>query len=71
VVESFDAPRGLGVVVDTSGERWPFHCTALTDGSREIAPETEVVFVVAPGALGRMEARRITAGLPDPRSSPH
>jgi cold shock CspA family protein len=54
-VRSFDAPRGVGVVVDDAGTEYPFHCTAIADGTREIAPGTRVKFEVTPG-LGRWEA---------------
>ena len=54
-VESFDAHRGTGVVMEESGDAYPFHCTAILDGSREIEPGTRVHFAVAPG-LGRWEA---------------
>jgi CspA family cold shock protein len=54
-VVSFDAPRGLGVVVDDDGADFPFHCTAIADGSRTIEPGTRVRFEIAPG-LGRWEA---------------
>ena len=54
-VRSFDAPRGTGVVVDEAGTEYPFHCTAIADGTREIAPGTRVKFEISPG-LGRWEA---------------
>jgi cold shock CspA family protein len=54
-VESFDAHRGIGVVVDDLGATFPFHCTAIADGTREIEPGTRVRFEVVPG-LGRWEA---------------
>ena len=54
-VDSFDERRGTGVVTATSGEQFPFHSTAIVDGTRTIAPGTEVRFEVAPG-LGRWEA---------------
>ena len=54
-VESFDAHRGLGVVVDDDGTEFPFHCTEIADGSRDIAAGTRVQFEIAPG-LGRWEA---------------
>jgi cold shock CspA family protein len=60
VVESFDGGRGLGTVVTTDGRRLPFHCTAIADGTRQIDEGAEVVFEVAPGALGRLEARGLT-----------
>jgi len=56
-VTAFDAHRGLGTVVDEAGSELPFHCTAITDGSRRIEVGARVSFVVVPGHLGRMEAR--------------
>jgi cold shock CspA family protein len=55
-VVGFDEGRGVGVVADEDGRRYPFHCTAIADGSRTIAEGTRVCFVVAPGHLGRLEA---------------
>jgi cold shock CspA family protein len=57
-VEAFDGRRGTGVVIDDAGEQYPFHCTAVADGTRDIAPGTRVRFVVSPG-LGRWEATAI------------
>jgi CspA family cold shock protein len=54
-IESFDGHRGTGVVADDTGERFPFHCTAIADGTRDIAVGTRVKFVVTAG-LGRWEA---------------
>jgi cold shock CspA family protein len=54
-VESFDEHRGTGVVVADSGEQFPFHCTAIADGTRAIEPGTRVHFEISPG-LGRWEA---------------
>jgi cold shock CspA family protein len=74
VVETFEADRGLGTVSVGSGSTsggstgsgstgtvsvLPFHCTAIADGTRRIAVGTAVAFVVAPGTLGRLEARGI------------
>lgn len=59
VVSEFDEPRGLGVVKGEDGERYVFHCTALSDGSRTVETGSEVVFATAPGHLGRVEARQI------------
>lgn len=60
-VAAFDEAAGYGTVredpaVDGAGE-WFFHCTAIADGSRRIPEGAEVVFVLAPGHRGRMEAR--------------
>jgi cold shock CspA family protein len=54
-VDSFDGHRGTGVVVADDGETFPFHCTAIADGTREIEPGTRVHFEVTAG-LGRWEA---------------
>jgi cold shock CspA family protein len=59
-VTSFDQRRGLGIVTDLGGADFDFHATAIADGSRRIAPATEVIFVVAPGHRGRYEARSLT-----------
>lgn len=61
-VDSFDEARGIGTVVDAdSGAPFPFHCTAIADGTRTIAEGTAVVFTMHPGRLGRVEARSVTA----------
>jgi cold shock CspA family protein len=57
-VVSFDEGRGLGEI-ESDGERYPFHCTAIADGTRSIAVDAEVEFVVAPGPTGRWEAGQI------------
>ena len=36
VVASFDDPRGIGVVRGDDGADYPFHCTAIADGTRQI-----------------------------------
>ncbi len=59
VVSEFDEPRGLGVLEAQDGERFVFHCTALADGSRTVDAGSEVVFMTAPGHLGRVEASQI------------
>jgi cold shock CspA family protein len=59
-VQSFDQVVGLGTVVDTQGKTFNFHCTAIADGSRNIAVGTAVSFVLKQGALGRVEAVRVT-----------
>ena len=33
-VIEFDEPRGLGVIEGDDGERYPFHCTRIADGTR-------------------------------------
>jgi cold shock CspA family protein len=56
VVESFDDPRGLGVVRSDTGVEHPFHCTAIADGSRTVEVGTVVSYRVSAGRLGRWEA---------------
>ncbi len=56
VVASFDDPRGIGVIRRDDGTEYPFHCTAVANGSRSIAVGTIVQFSVAAGRLGRWEA---------------
>jgi cold shock CspA family protein len=56
-VVEFDDAAGLGVVVDSDGRRYPFHCTSIADGTRTIAVGAAVRFAVAPGHGGRLEAR--------------
>jgi cold shock CspA family protein len=58
-VTSFDEARGLGVVRAEAGE-WPFHCTAIADGSRRITEGTTVTFRIVAGQLGRWEATELT-----------
>ena len=55
-VVEFDEHRGLGVVTADDGTRYPFHCTQIADGTREIPVGAAVEFTVAPGPLGRWEA---------------
>ena len=60
-VAVFDERRGLGEVEADDGTRLPFHCTAIADGSRRIAPGTVVAFDVVAGPLGRTEADAVRA----------
>jgi cold shock CspA family protein len=62
-VRSFDERRGLGEIESDDQETFAFHCTAIANGSRRIAPGTAVEFDVVPGLPGRWEA----AGV-EPRS---
>lgn len=59
-VETFDHEAGLGELRAEGGRAYPFHCTEIADGSRDIAPGTAVTFLVAPGHLGAWEARAVT-----------
>jgi cold shock CspA family protein len=61
VVESFDVEVGLGTIVDVEGRSWPFHCTVIADGSRDIAVGTRVHFDRSWGGPGRWEAAAVTA----------
>lgn len=56
MVAAFDEHAGLGTVRDDDGENWFFHCTAIADGSRNIAVGARVSFDIVPGRLGRWEA---------------
>ena len=58
-VAEFDEDRGLGVVEYGEGRRLPFHCTAITDGSRRVDVGAVVAFMVAAGRLGQLEARSV------------
>ncbi len=59
VVASFDDPRGLGVVRAEDGTEYPFHCTAIADGTRTIDEGAAVDFEVVAGRMGRWEAAKI------------
>jgi cold shock CspA family protein len=60
VVASFDDPRGIGVVRGDDGADYPFHCSAITDGTRRIDAGAAIRFDVVPGRQGRWEAASIT-----------
>jgi len=62
VVVSFDDPRGIGIVRRDDGTDYPFHCTAIVNGTRTINVGTAVSFSVASGRMGRWEAVAISAG---------
>jgi cold shock CspA family protein len=55
-VVAFDSRRGLGEIRGDDERVYPFHCTKIADGTREIPIGVAVEFVVAPGPLGRWEA---------------
>lgn len=59
VVEQFDAEVGLGVIVDGDDGRWPFHCTAIDDGTRTIEVGVMVRFERTWGGPGRWEATAV------------
>lgn len=58
-VTAFDKPAGLGVITGSDGRAYPFHCTAIADGTRDIEVGKAVTFTVAAGHLGRLEASAI------------
>ncbi len=58
-VASFDERRGLGTIATADGTTYPFHCTALLDGTRSVDAGTEVTFDVRAAGMGRWEATRI------------
>ncbi|MFI5052733.1 MAG: hypothetical protein ACHQDE_00100 [Acidimicrobiia bacterium] len=64
-VVTFDDHRGLGEVETEAGSvperqtgamRYPFHCTAIDDGSRTVAEGAAVEFELVIGPLGQLEA---------------
>jgi len=58
-VAAFDDGRGLGEIAGDDGVAYPFHCTAIADGSRTIAVGTRVAFAVVGGHGGRWEAASV------------
>jgi cold shock CspA family protein len=58
-VRTFDERRGLGEIESDDGATIPFHCTAIANGTRRIAPGTAVEFDVVAGLPGRWEAAAI------------
>jgi len=58
IVAAFDEPRGLGTI-EAEGGSYPFHCTALADGTRTVDEGTAVTFEVRAAGMGRWEATRI------------
>jgi cold shock CspA family protein len=59
-VTAFDEDRGLGEIAGDDGGAYPFHCTAIADGSRTIDEGAAVRFDVIAGRLGRWEAWSVT-----------
>jgi cold shock CspA family protein len=58
-VLAFDNHQGFGEIEADDGMRLPFHCTAIADGSRDIAVGVTVEFEIAAGLPGRWEATAI------------
>ena len=65
-VVAFDEARGLGEVEAHEGRRFPFHCTAIADGTRTVPVGSRVCFEPVAGHLGRREARGVTRIAPGP-----
>lgn len=59
-VVEFDEHKGYGWVETEDGRRLFLHCTALADGTRTVTVGARVAFDVAPGHLGRWEARGVS-----------
>lgn len=59
-VTSFSEADGLGEVTADGGGVHPFHCTAVSDGSRTVAVGTRVAFALVVAHHGRVEARPVT-----------
>jgi cold shock protein len=57
-VAAFDDHRGRGEV-EVGGLTYPFHCTAIADGSRRVAEGADVEFELVIGPLGALEAAAI------------
>jgi cold shock CspA family protein len=58
-VTQFNSPAGLGEITGDDGTAYPFHCTAIADGTREIEVGRPVTFTIAAGHRGRLEATEI------------
>ena len=59
-VTEFDEAAGLGTVTADDGSAYAFHCTAISDGTRTIAIDTEVEFDLRPARHGAYEATAVT-----------
>lgn len=57
-VTAFDDDRGLGEV-RSDDDVYPFHCTAIVDGTRTIEVGVKVTFGLRPAGMGRWEATAI------------
>lgn len=57
-VTSFDEYVGLGVLEDSEGHTYPFHCIEIASGSRDIALGAVVAFDVL-AKFGRFEAANL------------
>ena len=63
-VAGFDQDTGWGAIDADDGAEYPFHCTAIADGTRSIEAGTRVSFWLAPGHRGLWEAAGITPQRP-------
>ena len=61
VVSAYDPAAGYGKVRRDDGTEWWFHCTAIADGTRDIAVGASRVFRLVPGRCGRWEAEDLIA----------
>ncbi len=59
-VAAYDDHRGRGEIEARGGMRFPFHCTAIADGSRTIAEGAPVRFRLVIGPLGALEAAAVS-----------
>ena len=59
-IEEFDVDAGLGSLRSAEGDRFAFHCTAVSDGSRQIPVGSRVVFAIGPAGPGVWEATAVT-----------
>lgn len=59
VVVAFDDDTGLGVIEGAGDVAYPFHCTAVADGSRHAEVGAAMAFVLVAGLGGRLEAREL------------
>lgn len=57
-VDEFDEALGAGTV-RAGTEAFPFHCTAIADGSRSVPVGATVVFSVVAGRGGTWEATQL------------
>jgi hypothetical protein len=58
-VAEYDDDVGRGEI-EAGGLRFPFHCTAIADGSRTIPTDTPVHFRLVAGPLGALEATAVS-----------
>lgn len=59
-VARFDGATGWGVIAAENGIDYPFHCTAIADGTRTIEADIPVSFSLTPGHRGVWEATGLT-----------